>query len=264
MSASIGLISIIIPAYNEETRVAPTLERMAVFLKALPYQYEFLLVVEKSSDRTVEIAKRYVGIIPNFRIIENEIQRGKGFAVRKGMLQAKGDYVFFTDLDLSTPPEEILNFVSHFQSHPATDVLIGDRKHSRTELLKEQHPIRKKMGEVFNHFVQTFAMTGVRDTQCGFKGFRKDACRSIFQRQTLNGFSFDVEVLLLSELLGLRITSLPIHWTNSKESKVRIIRDSLKMFWDIIRVRAIVERTLKLNPPEPVPVLSVPDLRKAA
>ena len=241
-------LSLVIPAYNESKRVVRSLQDIQSFLGAMMKDIEVILVVEKSSDDTVTRAEKLVGDDPLFQIIANDVQRGKGFAVKTGMLQARGDIVFFMDLDLSTPLVEIFNFLSHFESHPETDILIGSRRHAQSQIIKKQHPIRRKMGQTFNLFVQMFALKGIKDTQCGFKAFRKKTVKPIFSRQKTHGFSFDVEILLLAEALGYKIDVLPVKWVNAPDSKVRIVHDSLLMFRDLLRMKALVRKTLKENP----------------
>jgi dolichyl-phosphate beta-glucosyltransferase len=249
---SAPFLTLVIPAYNESKRVKRSLEDLKSFFASFNDGIEILLVIEKSTDTTVEIAWQIVGEDPRFRIIANNVHRGKGFAVRTGMLQARGKYVFFMDLDLSTPLVEVIAFLAHFEANPKDDILIGSRQHAKSKILKRQNPIRQKMGEVFNMFVQALAVKGITDTQCGFKAFRNHTIEPIFQRQTIDGFSFDVEVLLLAQSLGYKIEVLPVQWINSPDSKVHIVRDSIKMFFDLLRLKRLVRKTLASSPPQKV------------
>jgi dolichyl-phosphate beta-glucosyltransferase len=222
---------------------APPVERLAA------PDFEALAVIELSRDRTLELAREATAGDPRFQAIDNKVHRGKGYAVRCGMLRARGDIVFFMDADLSTPLAEVLAFLAHFAAHPETDVLIGSRALAKSKVLKKQTWIRQNMGRVFNRFVQVFGIKGITDTQCGFKAFRAGPCREIFSRSTIDGFAFDVEALVLAEKLGYRIDVLPVRWVNSPDSKVRIWIDPLKMLRDLIRIRWIVRRTLRAKPP---------------
>ncbi len=238
-------VSIVIPAYNEERRLPLAIKDIRSFFGAAQTSLEFIIVIEKSKDRTVEAATTAVAGDPRFRIIANEVQRGKGFAVKTGMLAAQGEIVFFMDADLSTPLAEIGSFLAIFMSDPAVDIVIGSRAETKSQVLKKQTWIRRNLGRGFNHMVQAAGIRGIKDTQCGFKAFRRKTIEPIFSRQSIDGFAFDVEVLLLARKLGFSIVTQPVRWINSPDSKVRIWIDPMKMFWDLLKVRWIVRRTLK-------------------
>jgi dolichyl-phosphate beta-glucosyltransferase len=230
-------LSIVIPAFNEARRLPASLEKLAGFCEALTFPYEVLVVVEKSNDGTLQIASGITSKQANFHVIDNRVQRGKGYAVRSGMLRARGEFVFYMDADLSVPPGEITAFLGYFESNPSVDLLVGNRQHPGSDIIIRQNWLRQKMGQTFNVILRGLAPVTIRDTQCGFKAFRARAVREIFSRQQLDGFAFDVEVLLLAEKLGIKSADLPVRWFNSTESKVRIVRDSLRMFLDVIRIR---------------------------
>lgn len=242
-------LSIVIPAYNEARRIKRSLTDIQSFFKTWPMDHEIIVVVEKSSDETLKMAKDVVGDDPNFKIIANKIQRGKGYAVRTGMLKAQGEFVFYMDLDLSTPLVEVMAFLGWFEAAPKTDIIIGSRQHPHSEVIVRQSHLRQKMGQFFNLLVKTFAFGGIADTQCGFKAFRKKTVLPIFSRQKINGFSFDVEVLMLAKKLGFKVEVHPVKWINSKESKVNIIKDSMKMFFDLLRIPWIVGRSMRQQLP---------------
>jgi len=241
-------ISIVIPAYNEAERLPGSLKIIQDFLSTLNLEAEVIVIVEKSEDGTLEVGRRAIEDDHCFKIIDNRVRLGKGYAVRTGMLMAGGRHVFFMDADLSTPLSEVSSFLSHFATHPEVQVLIGSRSHSQSRIFRRQRPVRENMGKMFNLLVQRLAMKGITDTQCGFKAFRPEACREIFSRQKLNGFAFDVEVLILARSLGYLIEVLPVKWANSPESKVHVILDSFKMLIDLLRVRRLVGKSLREKP----------------
>ena len=237
-------VSIIMPAYNEAHRIEASIRALREYLAHVPWSHEVIIVVERSTDGTLGLARQCTAGDPVFEIVGNEAQRGKGYAVRTGMQRARGAIVFFMDVDLSTPLPEVDHFLSRFAIKPPVDVLIGNRQHPGSAILQRQGFIRRKMGQAFNAVLRIASGIRVADTQCGFKAFRRDAARGIFALQKLDGFAFDVEVLLLAERLGLKMEDLPVHWCNAEGSKVRIFRDSLRMLRDALRVRRLVHRTM--------------------
>ncbi len=238
-------ITLVIPAFEEARRLPEALRKLEQFRATFGTPIEIILVVEKSHDGTLELAATAASGQEHFRVLDNKVHRGKGFAVRTGMLAAMGSIVFYMDADLSVPLAEVGRFVTFFGEHPNVDVLVGNRQHSSSRIVKRQSPLRQKMGQAFNRLLQTMALVSVRDTQCGFKAFRREAALEIFRRQTLDGFAFDVEILVLAEKLGYRCADMPVEWQNSPESKVHIVRHSLEMLRDAFRVRRIVEGTLR-------------------
>jgi dolichyl-phosphate beta-glucosyltransferase len=241
-SMSPDSVSIVIPAYNEARRLPPTLAALAAWRGSCARSVEMIIVVEPGTDRTREIASEAVACQPNLRVVANEHHRGKGFAVRTGVQAASGEFIFYMDADLSVPLREVDSFVEYFHAHPEADVLFGNRQHAQSRITRQQSWLRRHMGQAFNSIIRQLAMTGVHDTQCGFKAFRRAAAQAIFARQQIDGFAFDVEVLLLAQRLGFRVADLPVEWHNSPESKVRIVQDSLQMLWDAIRIRRMVNR----------------------
>ena len=244
--SEIPYISIVVPAYNEARRLPPALEKLAAFCRDLGRSYEVLVIVERSTDGTLEIAARFAAQQAHFQAVDNAVQRGKGYAVRSGMLRARGEFVFYMDADLSVPLAAVPEFLARFETAPRADVLLGNRQHAMSRITRRQSWLRRTMGQTFNRILKTCGLASLHDTQCGFKAFRREAARAIFSRQTLDGFAFDVEVLLLAERLGYKIADLPVEWLNSGESKVRIFHDSLAMLRDTLRVRQLVEKNLGL------------------
>ena len=238
-------ISIIIPAYNEALRIGDCIGALRDCAELRELRHEVIIVVEKSTDDTLAIAERLTAGLDSFKVIGNPDQRGKGHAVRTGMLAARGEIAFFMDADLSTPLKEIAPFLARFASAPAVDILIGNRQHPESAIVRRQSALRQKLGQCFNAVLRLMAGIRVKDTQCGFKAFRRRARETIFPLQTIEGFAFDVELLLLAEQLGFRIEDRPVEWRNADGSKVHIIRDSVRMLRDALRVRTVVARTLQ-------------------
>lgn len=253
-------LSLVIPAYNEERRLPQSLRDIASFFRFQPRDaataastqpqetLEILVVIEKSKDKTLELARAETANFPAFKIVDNVVHRGKGYAFRSGMLKAEGDIIIFMDADLSTPLSEVYRFLQHLQEHPETDIVIGSRADARSQIVKKQSWFRRNLGRGFNKFVFLFGIRGIKDTQCGFKAFRKSAAKEVFSRATLDGFAFDVEVLMLAKEMGYKIDVVPVRWINSEDSKVRVFIDPLKMLWDLIRIRRIVRKTLQARP----------------
>jgi dolichyl-phosphate beta-glucosyltransferase len=238
------LLSLVIPAYNEANRLPATLQRIREHRQSWDFRNEVIIVVEPSEDGTLLLAEEVAKCDPDVVVLTHHERRGKGFAVRSGMLCARGEWIFFTDADLSTPLEDLDAGLLRFRKDRSIDVLIGNRQHPETRILQHQNSTRECMGKVFNRIAQ--AMTGlrIRDTQCGFKGFRQRAAIEIFSRQRLDGFSFDVEVLMLAKVMGFTIGEMPVHWTNSAASSVRVLQDSTEMLGDLFRIRRMVKKTL--------------------
>ncbi len=249
-------VSIVIPAYNEEKRLPDSIRDIRAFFSKFQVGLEVLIMVEKSSDRTVEVGLEAAKGCNFIHVIDNEVHRGKGYAVRCGILRARGHIIFFMDADLSTPLSEVVAFLGHFTENPQTDVVIGSREHAKSQILRKQSWLRRNLGRGFNRFVQGVAMGGITDTQCGFKAFRAPAAHEVFTRQKLNGFAFDVECLMLAQELGYKIDVRPVRWFNSPDSKVRIWIDPLKMLWDLLRTRRLVRRSIREQPLSPSAVAS--------
>ncbi len=228
-------LSIVIPAFNEESRLPLTLARLADFLAGK--NAEVLIAIEKSTDATLQVALDFAATHPAFRILPGELQRGKGYAVKRGMLAARGEMVFFMDADLSVPVETVADFLAEFERDPKTDILVGNRQHPGSDIVAAQGWLRRNMGQTFNRLVRLLSGIPLRDTQCGFKAFRKRVVTDLFTAQQTDGFAFDVEILLLARRHGFQMRDLPVEWRNSIDSKVHILRDSLQMLLDVIRMR---------------------------
>jgi len=226
-------LSIIIPAHNEEQRLPRTLEQIADFLSRQQFSSEIIVVENGSSDRTLALAQSFAQRIPNLRVLHSD-QRGKGLAVKMGMLAARGLYRFFADADLSMPIAEVSRFIP--PALPDVEVAIGSREAPGAVRYGEP-PYRHVTGRVFNTIVRLLALPGLEDTQCGFKCFRSDIVDEVFPLQTISGWTFDVEVLFVARRHGYRIVEVGIPWYFNADSKVRVARDSLRMFLDLLKIR---------------------------
>jgi dolichyl-phosphate beta-glucosyltransferase len=238
------LLSLVIPAYNEAERLPATLERIQEHRRSWTFSNEIIVVVEPGQDGTLALAENVAKSESQFSVLTHHEKRGKGFAVRSGMLRARGDFVFFTDADLSTPLEDLDASLQRFRKDRSIDVIVGNRQHPETLILEHQNVSREWMGKIFNRIAVSMTGLNIRDTQCGFKGFRHRAANEIFGRQRIDGFSFDVEVLLLAQAMGFSTVEVPVHWTNSPTSRVRVLHDSMGMLCDLFRIRRLVKRTL--------------------
>jgi dolichyl-phosphate beta-glucosyltransferase len=226
-------LSIIIPAYNEERRISSTLETVLSFLEKQEYDSEIIVVENGSQDRTAEIVKAYQHGHPSLHLL-HETRAGKGLAVRRGMLAAKGSYRFICDADLSMPIEEVRRFIP--PELEAFDIAIASREVPGAARYDE--PVyRHFIGRGFNLLVRLFAGLKIQDTQCGFKCFRAEIAAELFNQQVIDGWTFDVEVLFLAQRRGNTIVEVPIPWYFHPGSRVRIVQDTITMFCDLIRIR---------------------------
>jgi dolichyl-phosphate beta-glucosyltransferase len=238
------LLSLVIPAYNEAKRLPATLLRIQEHRRLWNFSSEIIIVVEPSEDGTLSLAESAAKSASRLAVMTHHERRGKGFAVRSGILRAKGDFIFFTDADLSTPLEDLDDSLQRMREDRSIDVMVGNRQHPETHILQRQNANREWMGKIFNQIAKLMTGLQIRDTQCGFKGFRHRAAKEIFGRQRIDGFSFDVEVLLLAKAMGFLTVEVPVHWTNSPTSSVRVVHDSIGMLFDLFRIRRLVKKTL--------------------
>jgi dolichyl-phosphate beta-glucosyltransferase len=226
-------LSIIIPAFNEEKRLPDSLLKIIRFVRQQAYPVEVIVVDDGSSDRTAEVVRDFQEDAPFISLLAVE-HGGKGHAVKAGMQQAKGDYLFLCDSDLSMPIDEITKFLP--PALDGYDVAIASREISGARRYDEP-PYRHLMGRVFNLIVRLLAVPGVQDTQAGFKCFRRQAARQLFPLQTIKGWGFDVEVLFIAQKRGLRIVEVPIHWYYMNRSRVRPVQDTYNMLREVLKVR---------------------------
>ena len=233
-------LSIIIPAYNEEDRLPYTLEQIFLFLKEQSYTAEVLVVENGSRDRTFEIASEFAKHYPNLSVFQ-EKQKGKGNAVRLGMLKAHGEYRFMCDADLSMPIAEVKKFLPPALND--VDIAIASREVQGAVRYNEPY-LRHLTGRVFNTLIRLLVLPGLQDTQCGFKCFRAQVAEDVFRYQRLTGWSFDVEVLYIAQRKGYQIREVPIHWYFKADTKISILKDSWKMFLDLLTIRLNASRGL--------------------
>jgi glycosyltransferase involved in cell wall biosynthesis len=229
-------LSIVIPAYNEAKRISRTLEALQKYLECTNWTSEVIVVNDGSSDETAAIVESYRGQWAVLRLIENDGNQGKGFSVRNGALGAQGDVVLFTDADLSAPITEAPKLIDPIASGEC-DVTIGSRAVDRSLIGVHQSPFRETSGRIFNVFVQGLIGLPFKDTQCGFKAFRRSAAGPVFERQTIMGFGFDPEILYIAKKRGLRLREIPVRWDHVEGTTVRFLRDSCRMFLDLLRIR---------------------------
>ena len=226
-------LSIIIPAYNEEYRLPTTLKEINRFLEQQRFSAEVLVIENGSQDRTFQIADEYARGHPEFRAI-HEDKRGKGRAIKRGMLEAAGQFRFMCDADLSMPVEEIIRFLPPLITD--IDIAIGSRE--APGAVRYHEPIYRHLGgRMINLVIRLLALPGLQDTQCGFKCLRANAAEDLFGSLTLDGLSFDIELLYVARKRGYRIVEVPIPWYFSAESKVRLFHDTLQMVLDIMTIR---------------------------
>lgn len=231
--------SIIIPAHNEQNRLPGTLEQIFHFLEQQAFTSEVIVVENESSDRTYELARQFAKQHANLHVLQSK--KGKGAAVQRGMLNAKGEYRFMCDADLSMPVEEIIKFIPpQLQDF---EIAIASRE-ARGAVRYNEPAYRHWGGRGINFIIQTLILPGLNDTQCGFKCFRANVAEDIFQRQTLPGWSFDIELLYIARCYKYRIVEIPIHWYHFSDSKVSALRDAVRMIRDIFRIHANARRGL--------------------
>jgi dolichyl-phosphate beta-glucosyltransferase len=227
-------ISVIIPAYNEESRIGTSLLSALEFLNKTGNSFEILVVDDGSSDNTSGVAG---GIDNTIKVLVQPRNMGKGAAVRRGMLESKGKIRIFSDADFSTPIYELPKILASL--HEGYDICIGSRA-LRPELIKKHQPFyREFMGKTFNKIIQVLLFRGIKDTQCGFKGFTDKSADKLFSDSVIDGFGFDVEILYLARKYGFKVKEEPVEWYNDQRSTVSPIKDSLKMIIEIFRIRKL-------------------------
>jgi dolichyl-phosphate beta-glucosyltransferase len=232
-------LSIVIPAYNEEQRIGSSLERILRYLKPRGRPFEFVVVDDGSEDRTSKIAQEFGGKGDpewSLRLFPNDGNRGKGYSVRRGMVEAQGTYALLTDADLSSPIEEFSKLEKEVVDGKC-DIAFGSRDLKESDVQVRQSWFRESSGKIFNRMVRVSTGLPFADTQCGFKLFKMSSCRELFAKQTIEGLSFDVEILYMARKWGLTLKEVPVVWRHSEGSRVRFAPDAFQMAWDLFRIR---------------------------
>jgi len=228
-------LSVVIPAYNEEKRLGETLQKIRDHLKDQNYSWEIILVDDGSTDGTLRVAEENLKGSPNSQILTRANNLGKGCSVREGILKARGQYILFSDADLSTPIEELDKCFSWIEE--GYDIAIGSRGLRDSDVRIPQSLPRRTMGKIFNLIVRALVFKGIRDTQCGFKLFRREPALELFRHSRLRGFGFDVEILYSALKKGYKIKEIPVVWRNFPPSRVALLSSSAKMLFEILKLR---------------------------
>ena len=232
-------LSVVVPAYNEAARIQETLERLREYFERQTYRWSVTVVSDGSTDGTDAVVTAFVRTAAHFTLEAYTPNRGKGYAVRRGMLAAEGDLVLFTDADLATPIEELEKLFKQIDRVP---IAVGSRPLKESWLERRQPWYRELLGRLSNKLVQLLGVPGIHDTQCGFKLFRREAARQIFRCVKLDGYGFDFESLMIARDLGLEVAEVPIRWAHQDGSKVVLWRDAPRALVDLLRLRLMGRR----------------------
>ena len=230
------MLSIVIPAYNEANRIGDTLRSIRNYLSQKHLDCEVIVSDDGSADNTCLVVEAESKGL-NCQILRNPRNKGKGHAVRLGIMKARGDTVLFCDADLSTPIEELEKLLKALEN--GVDVAIGSRALRQSDVQVHQNVFRETMGKTFNLFARLLTFQGIRDSHCGFKCFRGEIARQLFAQSQIDGFCFDAEIVYLAQRSGYKVQEIPVVWRNSPQSKVHILSDPCSMFWDLCRIRWI-------------------------
>ena len=241
-------LSIVIPAFNEEHRLPKTLDRVVAYLQTKAVRSEIIVVDDGSTDATARVVREYSQKYPRLRLVSNGGNRGKGFSVRHGMLEANGDVALFSDADLSTPIEEADKLLAAVGDQ-GYDAAIGSRAVDRSLIEVHQSAIREQAGIFFNRMVRWIMGIDFSDTQCGFKAFRRERSRIIFDQQRVERFGFDPEILFLAKRNGLRVAEVPVRWSHDSATKVNVLVDGVRMFFELLVIRWNAVRGRYPRPP---------------
>lgn len=229
-------LSVVIPAYNESKKIEKTIKQIVAYLDDHHFIYELIIVDDGSLDTTNDTVMRLITQgKAKIVLLRNDKNMGKGFSVRRGVVASSKDYILFTDADLSTPIEETDKLLSFLKE--GFDIAIGSRRAGGAVIELHQPWYREKLGQVFNLFIQLLLFRGIKDTQCGFKCFKRDVAKRIFGKARLNRFSFDAEILYLAKRLGYRIKEVPVRWLNDPETKVGVIKNLFSVPIEILKIR---------------------------
>jgi len=227
-------ISIVIPVFNEEKRVEQAINALQNYLPQINFDPEVIFVDDGSLDKTVETISF---LKPNFKyqLISYQPNKGKGYALKQGILRATGDYVLFMDADMSTPIEELRRFLPEVENNTAA--IIGSRKTRGANVVKHQKAWRQKLGEGFTLLSNILLVPGITDFTCGFKIFRSDAAKKVFRAQKIKRWGYDSEILFLAKKYGYEIKEIPVTWVNDERTKVNLVKDVWRSFTDLLKIR---------------------------
>ncbi len=228
-------ISIVIPAYNESARLGATLDRILDFIRERAWSAEVIVVDDGSCDRTADLVRDYAEKNTIVRLIQNPGNRGKGYSVRNGVLNAHGAIILFTDADLSSPIEEAPKLLGALEA--GADVAIGSRWAQSELQTQRQSVARQVLGRAFNVFLRILLTMNFKDTQCGFKAFRRSAAKTLFSFQRIEGWAFDPEILFLAGRLGFRVAEVPVVWAHDEGTRIHPLADGSKMALEVLRIR---------------------------
>ena len=237
MTDASAALSVIIPAFNEQARIGPTIQAIARWLREHGRRFELVVVDDGSRDHTGAVVDDLRRQVPELRLIRLARNHGKGYAVRAGVLNCRSDLVLFCDADLATPIEELRRLEAAVTA--GADVAIGSRALRAAGVQVRARPYRRIIGRTFHALVELLTVRGFRDTQCGFKLFRGPVAQDLFSRMRMDGFSFDVEVLLMALRRGYRVSEVPVNWVHQPGSKVNLVTDSAKMLRDLVQIRRL-------------------------
>lgn len=233
-------LSVIVPAYNEEHRLPPTLDRLHAFLSTQPLRYEIVIVDDGSKDKTCDVVEAAMARIPNLRLVRQLPNRGKGAAVRRGMLAARGQIRVMCDADCSMPPEQLPRLLAPLVACKA-EIAIGSRYAEGAKTDVKQPIYRVLWSRLCNKVIQRSLVPGIRDTQCGFKAFTAEAARDLFKRGKIDGWAFDLEILALARRRGFAIEEVGVEWKDDNRSRVNPLKD----MWKVIREALTIRKNLK-------------------
>lgn len=228
-------LSIVIPVYNEEKRLGPTLDKIKAYLEKQAWPREIVLVDDGSRDGGIALARQQLEGREEYRVISYGSNRGKGYALKQGMIASRGEYVLFTDADLSTPIEELDKMWQWFEQ--GFDIVQGSRKMPGASVERHQPWLRENMGKVFTALSNIIANVNVRDVTCGFKAYRGEVARDLYTRQHLYDWSFDAEIIYLARRAGYRLKEVPVRWLDERGTKVNLVRDSVRSFVGLLTIR---------------------------
>jgi glycosyltransferase involved in cell wall biosynthesis len=229
------IYSIILPAFNESARIGPSLEKALAFVRQQRWRVEIIVVNDGSRDDTADVVRSFMRQAPELRLLENPGNHGKGYSVRNGMLNARGDVLLFSDVDFSSPIEESIKLISAIEQ--GADVAFGSRWLLAETQTQRQSLMRQFVGRAYNLLLRMILGLPYKDTQCGFKACTRHAAEVIFTRQQIEGWGFDPELLFIARKFGLKVTEVAVAWANDDRSKINPIVDGIKMFYELLTIR---------------------------